>query len=139
MNGLLNEEEAAMRKNDRRRGQEQSRRAQLRLPFRELVREALFDTVIASAGVLEAERSFRKDAGYRALPKLVAALRTCDLALERQRRVYIGTKAALNEISSRYSNSTAERTLPLKIQFICTKSGCKKNALAQRGMLPFFH
>jgi putative transposase len=28
-----------------------------------------------AAGVLEAERSFRKIAGYRALPKLVAALR----------------------------------------------------------------
>jgi len=35
-------------KSDRRRAQEQSRRAQLRLRFRELVREALFDTVVVS-------------------------------------------------------------------------------------------
>jgi hypothetical protein len=37
-----------MRKTDRRTAQEQSRQAQLRLPLRELVREALFDTVIVS-------------------------------------------------------------------------------------------
>ena len=29
----------------------------------------------AAAGVLEAERGFRKPAGYRAMPSLVAALR----------------------------------------------------------------
>jgi putative transposase len=51
-----------VRKRDRRRGQEQSRRAQLRLPFRELVREALLDTIVAVgleyvAAVLEEERS----------------------------------------------------------------------------------
>src|SRR5262249_54785965 len=39
------------------------------------------------AGVLDAERHFRKIAGYRALPKLVAALRAHDAALDRQRRV----------------------------------------------------
>jgi hypothetical protein len=31
-----------------------------------------------AAGVLEAERGFRKLAGYRAMPSLVAALRTRD-------------------------------------------------------------
>src|SRR5215472_2941461 len=40
-----------------------------------------------AAGVLDAERHFRKIAGYRALPKLVAALRAHDAALDRQRRV----------------------------------------------------
>lgn len=40
-----------------------------------------------AAGVLEAERYFRKVAGYRAIPKLVAALRAHDAALERQRGV----------------------------------------------------
>lgn len=51
-----------MRKTDRRKAQEQSREDQLRLPLRELVREALFDTVIVSGleyvgEVLEEERS----------------------------------------------------------------------------------
>jgi putative transposase len=40
-----------------------------------------------AAGVLEAERHFRKIAGYRALPKLVAALRAHDAAIDRQRGV----------------------------------------------------
>ena len=40
-----------------------------------------------AAGVLDAEHHFRKIAGYRALPKLVAALRAHDAALDRQRRV----------------------------------------------------
>jgi len=40
-----------------------------------------------AAGVLDAERHFRKIAGYRALPKLVAALRAHDAALDQQRRV----------------------------------------------------
>jgi hypothetical protein len=40
-----------------------------------------------AAGVLDAERNFRKIAGYRALPKLVAALRAHDAELDRQRRV----------------------------------------------------
>lgn len=40
-----------------------------------------------AAGVLEAERHFRKVAGYRALPKLVAALRAHDAAIARQRGV----------------------------------------------------
>jgi len=40
-----------------------------------------------AAGVLDAERHFRKIAGYRALPKLVAALRAHDAALDRQRRL----------------------------------------------------
>ncbi len=47
-----------------------------------------------AAGVLEAERSFRKIAGYRGLPKLVAALRARDLAIDRERRVDNGSKAA---------------------------------------------
>jgi hypothetical protein len=47
-----------------------------------------------AAGVLEAERSFRKVAGYRALPKLAAALRAYDLAINRERRVEDGRRAA---------------------------------------------
>jgi putative transposase len=47
-----------------------------------------------AAGVLEAERSFRKIAGYRGLPKLAAALRAHDLAIDRERRVDNGKKAA---------------------------------------------
>lgn len=51
-----------MKKSDRRPGQEQKGREQLRLPLRELVREALFDTVIVSGlglvgEVLEEERT----------------------------------------------------------------------------------
>jgi putative transposase len=40
-----------------------------------------------AAGVLEAERHFRKVAGYRAIPKLTAALRAHDAAVNCQRRV----------------------------------------------------
>ena len=40
-----------------------------------------------AAGVLEAERHFRRVASYRALPKLVAALRAHDAAIHRQRGV----------------------------------------------------
>jgi hypothetical protein len=47
-----------------------------------------------AAGVLEAERNFRKVAGYRALPKLVAALRAHDAAIDRERRVDNGRRAA---------------------------------------------
>jgi putative transposase len=48
-----------------------------------------------AAGALEAERSFRKIAGYRALPKLVAALRAHDTAIDRtERRVDNTDKAA---------------------------------------------
>jgi transposase-like protein len=47
-----------------------------------------------AAGVLEAERNFRKVAGYRALPKLVAALRAHDAAMDRERRVDNGRRAA---------------------------------------------
>ncbi len=47
-----------------------------------------------AAGVLEAERSFRKIAGYRGLPKLVAALRARDRAIDRERQVDNGSKAA---------------------------------------------
>jgi transposase-like protein len=47
-----------------------------------------------AAGVLEAERHFRKVAGYRALPKLVAALRAHDAAIDRQRQVENGRRAA---------------------------------------------
>ena len=36
-----------------------------------------------ASGVLEAERGFRKLAGYRALPALVAALRAHDVQLDR--------------------------------------------------------
>jgi putative transposase len=47
-----------------------------------------------AAGVLEAERNFRKVAGYRSLPKLVAALRAHDAAIDRERRVDNGRRAA---------------------------------------------
>jgi putative transposase len=40
-----------------------------------------------AAGVLEAERHFRKVAAYRAIPKLVAVLRAHDAALDRQKGV----------------------------------------------------
>jgi putative transposase len=40
-----------------------------------------------AAGVLEAERHFRKVAGYRALPKLAAALHAREVALDRARGV----------------------------------------------------
>jgi putative transposase len=47
-----------------------------------------------AAGVLEAERHFRKVAGYRALPKLVAALRAHDAAIDGDRRVANAKRAA---------------------------------------------
>jgi putative transposase len=47
-----------------------------------------------AAGVLEAERNFRKVAGYRALPKLVAALRAHDAAIDRDREVDNRRRAA---------------------------------------------
>jgi hypothetical protein len=47
-----------------------------------------------AAGVLEAEHHFRKVAGYRALPKLVAALRAHDAAIDRARQVENGKRAA---------------------------------------------
>ena len=40
-----------------------------------------------AAGVLEAERHFRKVAGYRALPRLVAVLHARDAAIDRARTV----------------------------------------------------
>ena len=59
-----------MGESDRRGAQEQSRRAQERLPFRELVREVLFDTVVISgleyiAEVLEEERTALCKRRYR--------------------------------------------------------------------------
>lgn len=47
-----------------------------------------------AAGVLEAERHFRKIAGYRALPKLVSALRAHDAAINRRRQVENRRRAA---------------------------------------------
>jgi hypothetical protein len=47
-----------------------------------------------AAGALEAERNFRKITGYRALPKLVAALRARDAAIDRQRKLDEAEKAA---------------------------------------------
>jgi hypothetical protein len=47
-----------------------------------------------AAGVLEAERHFRKIAGFRALPKLVAALHAHDATIDRARRVENGKRAA---------------------------------------------
>jgi transposase-like protein len=48
----------------------------------------------SAAGVLEAERGFRKIAGYRAMPLLVAALRARDAKTEREPTVDDGEKAA---------------------------------------------
>jgi len=42
---------------------------------------------LTAVGVLDAERHFRKIAGYQTLPKPVASLRAHDAALDRQRRV----------------------------------------------------
>ena len=47
-----------------------------------------------AAGVLEAERGFRKLAGYRAMPILVAALRARDPQVERKPEVDAAEKAA---------------------------------------------
>ena len=47
-----------------------------------------------AAGVLEAERHFRKVAGYRALPRLAAVLHAHDVAIERSRKVENGKRAA---------------------------------------------
>jgi hypothetical protein len=47
-----------------------------------------------AAGVPEAKRHFRKVAGYRALPKLVAALRVHDADIDRTRQVENGKRAA---------------------------------------------
>ena len=47
-----------------------------------------------AAGVLEAERHFRKVAGYQALPRLVAALRAHDAAINRPRQLESGKRAA---------------------------------------------
>ena len=47
-----------------------------------------------TAGVLEAERGFRKLAGYRAMPILVAALRACDAQCGRNPEVDVAEKAA---------------------------------------------
>jgi putative transposase len=62
MIGLPKEEDAAMEKTGRRKGQEQGTPGQLKLPLREQVREALFETVIVFGleyvgEVLEEERT----------------------------------------------------------------------------------
>jgi hypothetical protein len=62
MIGLAKEEDAARAKIGRRQGRQQSAPGQMELPLRELVRKALFDTVIVSAleyvgEVLEEERT----------------------------------------------------------------------------------
>ena len=48
----------------------------------------------SAAGVLEAERSFRKIAGCRAMPMLVAALRAHDAKIVRDSTVDQAEKAA---------------------------------------------
>jgi transposase-like protein len=47
-----------------------------------------------AAGVLEAERGFRKLAGYRAMPTLLAALRSHDVGIDREPRIDAAEKAA---------------------------------------------
>lgn len=51
----------------------------------------------SAVGVLEAQRSFRKVAGYRALPKLVADCESHDALIDRERRVDNGRKNSLND------------------------------------------
>jgi hypothetical protein len=63
-----------MGKTDRRNGREQSQTEQLRVPLRELVREALLDTVVVSGleyvgEVLEEERKELGGLGYRHDPE----------------------------------------------------------------------
>ena len=48
----------------------------------------------SAAGVLEAERSFRKIVGYRTMPILVAALRAHDAKIDRASTVDDAEKAA---------------------------------------------
>jgi putative transposase len=48
----------------------------------------------SAAGVLEAERCFRKIVGYRAMPMLVAALRAHDVKIDRAATVDLAEKAA---------------------------------------------
>jgi len=52
MIGLVKEEEAAVNKNGKRRGREQSAQDQLMLPLRGLARAALWDTVMISGLVM---------------------------------------------------------------------------------------
>jgi hypothetical protein len=47
-----------------------------------------------AAGVLEAERGFRKLVGYRAMPILVATLRAHDAQFERKSEFDVADKAA---------------------------------------------
>jgi len=47
-----------------------------------------------AAGVLEPERGFRRQAGSRAMPTLVAALRGHDPAIDREPRIDDAEKAA---------------------------------------------
>jgi putative transposase len=47
-----------------------------------------------AAGVLEAERGFRKLVGYRAMPIMVAALRARDAQFERKLEFDVAEKAA---------------------------------------------
>jgi putative transposase len=48
----------------------------------------------SAAGVLEAERSFRKIVGYRAMPMLAAALRAHDAKIDRASTIDDAGKAA---------------------------------------------
>lgn len=65
----------------------------------------------SAAGMLEAERSFRKVAGYRSLAKLDVALRAHDAALDRG-LIIEGTPP--KRLCSRYSIPTAIRAFPRK-------------------------
>lgn len=51
-----------------------------------------------AASVLEAERGFRKLAGYRALPTLVAAMRVHDVRIDRSER-----KLDTTQMSARFT------------------------------------
>ena len=69
-----------MRKSDRRSAEQQSGRAQLQLPLRDLVREALFETVIVSGlefvgEVLEEERTALLRAALSARPAAACTAR----------------------------------------------------------------
>ena len=57
------------------------------------------------AGVLEAERHFRKAVGYRSLPKLDAALRAHDAALENRKQVALNDYSAATDFQQRIGHS----------------------------------
>ena len=116
-----------MGKSDRRRAQEQSRWAQLRLPFRELVREVLFDTVVVSgleyvAELLEEERTALCGPRYQHDPQRQALRARARDPLERRaiEQMLVGVS------TRRYARSLEPLPSQLKV------CGIGKSAVSQR-------